>query len=150
MLSDRPGSASVGHLMREGDLLAQEYREVNAHLRANTGQFVNWFSFFLTFSLVAAATFLAAGAYRPGVRGVALVYGVPAVFLVLHMLAFAGILTFRRYITAAHCQVEEIVTRMGENGGSPIPLRFYRWMTDLMAAGFVVSYFAWFSLLFIR
>jgi hypothetical protein len=37
------------------DLLRQEYREVNAHLRANTTQFVNWFSFFLTFSLVAAA-----------------------------------------------------------------------------------------------
>ena len=32
------------------DLLAREYEAVNAHLRANIGQFVNWFSFFLTFS----------------------------------------------------------------------------------------------------
>jgi len=45
------------------DLLRQEYREVNAHLRANTTQFVNWFSFFLTFSFVAAAIFLVAGAH---------------------------------------------------------------------------------------
>ena len=29
-------------------LLLQEYQEVNAHLRVNTNQFVNWFSFFLT------------------------------------------------------------------------------------------------------
>jgi hypothetical protein len=28
-------------------LLAMEYEAVNAHLRANIGQFVNWFSFFL-------------------------------------------------------------------------------------------------------
>ncbi len=132
------------------DLLRQEYREVNAHLRANTTQFVNWFSFFLTFSFVAAAVFLVAGAHGSGFRGFALVYGVPIAFLLLHALAFVGILTFRRYIMAAHCKVEEIVKQMGETGGSPIPVRFCRWMTDLMAAGFVISYFAWFSLLFVR
>ena len=91
------------------DLLRQEYREVNAHLRANTTQFVNWFSFFLTFSFVAAAVFLVAGAHGSGLRGFALVYGVPIAFLLLHVLAFVGILTFRRYIMAAHCKVEEIV-----------------------------------------
>jgi hypothetical protein len=132
------------------DLLRQEYQEVNAHLRANTTQFVNWFSFFLTFSFVAATIFLVAGAHGSGLRGFALVYGVPIAFLLLHVLAFVGILTFRRYIMAAHCKVEEIVKQMGETGGSPIPVRFCRWMTDLMAAGFVISYFAWFSLLFVR
>ena len=132
------------------DLLLREYQEVNAHLRANTTQFVNWFSFFLSFSFVAAATFLVAGAHGSGLRGFALVYGVPIAFLLLHVLAFVGILTFRRYIMAAHCKVEAIVKRMGETGGSPIPVRFCRWMTDLMAAGFVVSYFVWFSLLFVR
>jgi hypothetical protein len=35
-------------------LLLLEYQEVNAHLRANTNQFVNWFSFFLTLSLLVA------------------------------------------------------------------------------------------------
>ena len=33
------------------DLLLREYQEINAHLRANTTQFVNWFSAFLAFSL---------------------------------------------------------------------------------------------------
>jgi hypothetical protein len=35
-------------------------------------------------------------------------------------------------------------------GRSPIPLRFCKWMTDPMAAGFLVSYFAWLLLLFVR
>ncbi len=132
-------------------LLLQEYREVNAHLRANTAQFVNWFNFFLTFSFVAAAIFLFTGAHRAGLRGFALVYGVPIAFLLLHILAFAGILTFRHYIAAAHCKIEEIIKQLGETGGSsPIPVRFCQWMTDLMAAGFVISYFAWLSLLFVR
>jgi hypothetical protein len=132
------------------DLLLREYQEVNAHLRANTAQFVNWFSFFLTSSFVAAAIFLVTSAHRLELQGFALVYGVPIAFLLLHILAFVGILTFRRYITAAHCKVEEIIKQMGETGGSPIPVRFCQWMTDLMAAGFVISYFAWFSLLFVR
>jgi hypothetical protein len=32
---------------------------------------------------------------------------------------------------------------------SPIPARFCQWMTDLMAAGYVLSYFIWLSLLFL-
>jgi len=42
----------------EADLPVLEYREINAHLRANTTAFVNWFSIFLTFSLVAAIAYL--------------------------------------------------------------------------------------------
>jgi hypothetical protein len=132
------------------DLLRQEYQEVNAYLRANTAQFVNWFSFFLIFSFMAAAIFLATIAYRSGLRGYALAYGVPLTFLLLHILAFVGILTFRRYIMAAHCKVEEIIKQTGGTGGSPIPVRFCQWMTDLMAAGFVISYFVWLSLLFVH
>ncbi len=40
-------------------LLAREYDAINAHLRANIGQFVNWFSFVLTFSFAALAVFVA-------------------------------------------------------------------------------------------
>ena len=43
------------------DLLTGEYEAINAHMRANIGQFVNWFSFFLTFSFVALAVFVAVG-----------------------------------------------------------------------------------------
>jgi hypothetical protein len=131
-------------------LLLVEYHEVNAHLRANTTQFVSWFSFFLTSNLMAAAVFLVADEHRPGLRGVALEYGVPIVLLLLHILAFAGIMTFRRYMTAAHCKIQEIVERMGEPSRSPLPTRFAYWMTHLMAAGFVISYFTWFFLLFVR
>ena len=53
----------------ETDLLALEYQEINAHLRTNTTAFVNWFSFFLTFSLVAAIAFLVTGEHRQGLRG---------------------------------------------------------------------------------
>ncbi len=153
------------------ELLLMEYHEVNAHLRANTTQFVSWFSFFLTFSLMAAAVFLVADEHRPGLRGVALEYGVPIVLLLLHILAFAGIMTFRRYMTAADCKIQEIVGQMGETSPSPLPTRlaiqeiveqmgetsrsplpkrFAYFMTDLMAAGFVISYFTWFFLLFVR
>ncbi len=113
-------------------------------------QFVNWFSFFLTSNLVAAAVYLVANEHPPRLRGVAIEYGVPTVFLVLHILAFAGILTFRRYVMAAHCKIEAIVEQMGETGRSPVAVRFYYWMTHLMAAGFVISYFTWFILLFVR
>jgi hypothetical protein len=133
----------------EHDLLIWEYREINAHLRTNTTQFVNWFSFFLTFNLVAAVTFLLTSGHRSGLQGLALEYGVPITCLMLHILAFAGILIFRRYITAAHGKIDEIIKRLGDSGGSPIPVRFSLWMTHLMAAGFVVSYFVWFSLLFL-
>jgi hypothetical protein len=134
----------------ETELLLREYQEVNAHLRANTTQFVNWFSFFLTFNLGAAAAFLIANEHLPRLRGVAIEYGVPIVFLLLHVLAFVGILAFRRYITAAHCKLEALAEQIGETRRSPLPVRFYYWMTHLMAAGFVVSYFTWLFLLFIH
>ena len=133
----------------EFELLMREYQEINAHLRTNTAQFVNWFSFFLTFSLLAAATFLLASERRAGLHGLALAYGVPIVCLMLHALAFAGILIFRRYITAAHRKIDDIIKLLGDSGGSPVPVRFSLWMTHLMAAGFVISYFAWFSFLFL-
>ena len=50
----------------KNDLLLLEYHEINAHLRANTTAFVNWFSIFLTFSLVGAIAFLVTGEHRPG------------------------------------------------------------------------------------
>jgi hypothetical protein len=143
-------SRGVGNVTNiENDLLIREYQEINAHLRTNTTQFVNWFSLLLTFSLAAAATFLVTNGHRPGLRGMALEYGVPIACLVLHVLAFAGILIFRRYITAAHRKIDEIISSLGDKGGSPVPMRFSLWMTHLMAAGFVVSYFAWLVLLFL-
>jgi hypothetical protein len=136
--------------MQQDELLLREYQEINAHLRANMGQFVNWFSFFLTFSFVSVAVYLAVAVMRPDLRGFSLVYGVQIIFLLMHMLAFVSILTFRRYIVASHCRVEAIVRQIAGNGDSPVPVRFSKWMTDLMAAGFVLSYFTWFSLLFVR
>jgi hypothetical protein len=140
--------AGIGHLMAvEPDLLKLEYQEVNAHLRANIGQFVNWFSFFLLFSFVSIAFFSGLAAYGPERHGFVLRRGVQIVFLLLHVLAFVGILIFRRYILAVHCRLEDIIQHLEGKVGSPIPVRFCKWMTDLMAAGFVVSYFLWFSLL---
>ena len=131
--------------------MAREYEAINAHLRANIGQFVNWFSFFLTFSFVALAVFVATGDRWPQPRLLRLEYAVPAVFLLMHMLAFAAILTFRHYIAEADRRVGQIVAEASTAAGrSPIPVRFCKWMTDLMAAGFLVSYFAWLLLLFVR
>ena len=132
------------------DLLVKEYEAVNAHLRANIGQFVNWFSFFLTFSFVALAVFVATGDRWPQPRLLNLGYAVPAVFLLMHLLAFAAILTFRHYLATADRRVCEIVAEAGAAGRSPIPLRFCKWMTDLMAAGFLVSYFGWLLLFFVH
>jgi hypothetical protein len=129
-------------------LLLREYQEVNAHLRVNTNQFVNWFSFFLTLSLFAAVIFVVAPDYRPVLGKFAHRYAVQLVFLLMHIPAFVGILTFRRYILAADRKIEAITQQLGHSGDSPIPARFCQWMTDLMAAGYVVSYFIWFSLLF--
>jgi hypothetical protein len=130
-------------------LLLQEYQEVNAHLRANTNQFVNWFSFFLILSLLLAGLFVTAPDYRPALGRFAHRYGVQFVSLLMHIPAFVGILTFRRYILAAHRKIEAITEQLGHSDGSAIPARFCQWMTDLMAAGYVVSYFIWFSLLFL-
>ena len=131
----------------ETDVLVLECQEINAHLRTNTTAFVNWFSLFLTFSLVAAIAFLVADEHRQGMRGLALRYGVPIACLMLYVIALAGILIFRHYVTAAHRKLDEIVKLLGDTGGSPVPVRFTLWMTHLMAAGFVVSYFAWVALL---
>ena len=65
----------------------------------------------------------------------------------LPVVVLCRILIFRHYVTAAHRKLDEIVKLLGDTGGSPVPVRFTLWMTHLMAAGFVVSYFAWFSLL---
>ena len=130
-------------------LLLLEYQEVNAHLRSNTSQFVNWFSFFLTLSLLIASVFVAIPDYRRALGRFAHRYGVQLVFLLMHIPAFAGIFTFRRYILTAHLKIEAITEQLDHSGDSPIPARFYKWMTDLMAAGYVVSYFIWFSLLFL-
>ncbi len=133
------------------DLLIKEYEAVNAHLRANIGQFVNWFSFFLVFSFAALAVFVATGDRWPQPRLLRLEYAVPAVFLLLHLLALGAILTFRHYIAVADRRVCEIIAEAGAAAGrSPIPLRFCKWMTDLMAAGFLVSYFGWLLLFFVH
>jgi uncharacterized membrane protein YagU involved in acid resistance len=132
----------------EATLLIAEYHEVNAHLRANTRQFVNWFSFFLTFSFIAAVIFAALSVTRPELWTSRAAYGVEVVFLLMHILALTGIVVFRRYIVACHCKVEDVIAKIGLAGDSPIPVRFCKWMTDLMAAGFVISYFTWFAMLF--
>jgi hypothetical protein len=132
------------------DLLVKEYEAVNAHLRANVGQFVNWFSFFLTFSFAALAVFVATGDRWPQPRLLRLEYAVPAVLLLMHLLAFGAILTFRHYIAAADRRVGEIIAQVGTAAESPVPLRFCKWMTDLMAAGFLVSYFGWLLLFFVH
>ena len=150
MLGDEPGPSTFGDLMEaHAALLLREYQEVNAHLRVNTNQFVNWFSFFLTLSLLAAGLFAVAPDYRPMLGKFAHRYAVQLVFLLMHIPAFVGILTFRRYILAANRKIEAITQQLGHSGDSPIPVRFCQWMTDLMAAGYVVSYFIWFSLLFV-
>jgi hypothetical protein len=150
VLGNQHGTPPFGDLMdAPAALLLQEYQELNAHLRANTNQFVNWFSFFLTASLIAAGLFVVAPEYRPALDGVARRYAVQIAFLLMHILAFIGILTFRRYILAANHKIEAIIQQVGQAGESPIPARFCQWMTDLMAAGYVVSYFIWFTLLFL-
>jgi len=131
------------------DLLVAEYKEINRHLRGNIQQFVNWFSFFLTFSFVSVGVFAANVDRLPTIRGLGLHYPVLAVFLILHILAFVAIVIFRRYISVADKRVERIVALHSEEGASPIPARFCYWMTHFMGAGFVISYFTWFSLVFL-
>jgi hypothetical protein len=73
------------------------------------------------------------------------------VFLLMHVLAFAAILTFRHYIAEADRWVGQIIAEAGAAAGrSPIPVRFCKWMTDLMAAGFLISSFAWLLLFFVH
>ena len=87
--------------------------------------------------------------HRPALSRFAQRYGVQVVSLLMHIPAFLGILTFRRYIVAADRKIEAITQQFGYSGDTPIPARFYKWMTDLMAAGYLLSYFIWFSLLFL-
>jgi hypothetical protein len=82
-------------------------------------------------------------------------YAVPAAFLLLHMLAFGAILTFRHYIADADRRVGQIIAEAGAQAGaaagrSPIPVRFCKWMTNFMAAGYLVSYFGWLLLFFVH
>ena len=116
---------------------------------------MNWFSFFLTFSFAALAVFVATGDRWPQPRLLSLGYAVPAAFLLLHMLAFGAILTFRHYIADADRRVVQIIAEVGAEAGgaagrSPIPVRFCKWMTNFMAAGFLVSYFGWLLLFFVH
>ena len=132
-------------------LLVREYEAINARLRANIGQFVNWFSFFLTFSFAALAVFVATGDRWLQPRLLRLEYAVPAVLLLMHLLAFGAILTFRHYIADADRRVGQIVAEAGGAAGrSPIPVRFCKWMTNFMAAGYLVSYFGWLLLFFVH
>ena len=97
MLGDELSPPGFGDLMVErAALLLQEYQEVNAHLRANTSQFVNWFSFFLTLSLLMAGVFASTANYRPALGRFAQHYGVQLVSLLMHIPVFVGIFTFRR------------------------------------------------------
>ena len=64
----------------------------------------------------------------------------------MHIPVFVGIFTFRRYIIAS---LEAILQQLGYSEDLPIPARFCQWMTGLMAAGYVLSYFNWLSLLFL-
>jgi hypothetical protein len=95
---------------------------------------------------------VATGDRWPRPRLLDLGYAVPAAFLLMHLLAFAAILTFRHYIADADRRVGEIIAEVAgaAAGRSPIPLRFCKWMTDLMAAGFLVSYFGWLLLFFVH
>ena len=136
--------------MEKTEPFLREYQEINSHLRSNIRQFVNWFSFFLIFSLAAIGLVIAGSNQWPILRTRGISYLIFFVFLVMHILAFVAIVTFRRYISAANRRLELIIEQLGSDSCSPIPMRFCQWMTDLMAAGFVVSYFAWFTLLFIR
>lgn len=127
-----------------------EYEEVNRHLRSNIAQFVNWFSFFLLASFVGFGVFVFFRGKWPDLGGLGLENTVTLVSMAMHALAGAAILTFRHYIAASNARVETILRGTGAGGASPIPLRFCKWMTNFMAAGYVVSYFTWFTLLFTR
>jgi hypothetical protein len=105
------------------DLLFNEYEAINGHLRANISQFVNWFSFFLTFSFVALEVVAVTVHLWPMPSWITWQSAVPGLFLFMHMLAFAGILTFRNYISAADRRVRQIILDAAANGQSPIPAR---------------------------
>src|SRR5689334_14067382 len=119
-------------MVERTELLLREYDEINAHVRSNISQFVNWFSFFLIASFVALAVFVTGYRNWPGLHP--FFYAVLTVFLFLHILAFVSIVTFRRYISVSNARVVCVIREMAENVDSPVPTRFSQWMTDLMAA----------------
>ena len=100
-------------------------------------------------SLLLAGVFASTPDYRPALGRVAQHYDIQLVSLLMHIPVFVGIFTFRRYIVAAHQKIEAITQQLGYSEDSPFPARFCQWMTDLMAAGYVLSYFIWLSLLFL-
>ncbi len=136
--------------MENGGALLAEYVEINRHIRSNITQFVNWFSFFLMASFLGFGVFVFLLGKWPALGGIGLENTAVVVSLVMHALAGAAILTFRHYMASSNARVEVIIRQTAAGGVSPIPLRFCKWMTNFMAAGYVVSYFTWFSLLFVR
>jgi len=132
--------------MTESELLLKEYSEINGHLRSNMALFVSWFSL----ALILGFTGVALAATYGNTPGLRLTRAMEAILLLLHLLAFVGIFSFRRYIAASHRRILEIASQFGEMGRSPVPLRFCQWMTDLMAAGYVLSYFSWLALLLLH
>ena len=127
-----------------------ECAQINQHLTSNITQFVNWFSFFLLASFLGFGVFVFFRGSWPTLGGLGLENTVTLVSMAMHALAGAAILTFRHYISASDARVEAILRQTTSGGLSPIPLRFCKWMTNFMAAGYVISYFTWFSLLFVR
>jgi hypothetical protein len=135
-------------MVEKNDGLLAEYAEINQHLRSNSSQFVNWFSFFLMASFLGFGVFVFFRGRWPTLGGIGLENTVTLVSMVMHALAGAAILTFRFYISASNARVEAVLRQTGVGGVSPVPLRFCKWMTNFMAAGYVISYFTWFTLLF--
>ena len=74
--------------MERTELLLREYDEINAHLRSNISQFVNWFSFFLLSSFVALAVFVSGYRNWPELRH--FFYAVLIVFLFCTFSALPG------------------------------------------------------------
>ena len=109
---------------------------------------MNWFSFLLMASFLAFRVFVLLLGKWPALGGIGLEN--IAVSLVMHARAGAAILTFRHCMASSNARVEAIIRQAAPGGVSPIPLQFCKWMTNFMAAGYVVSYFTWFSLLFVR
>jgi len=147
MLGDGNRPTGYGDMITRSELLICEIQETNAHLRSNTMQFVNWFSFFLLSSYAAAFGLWLLKASQLKVSAAAVSYGIPIVVLILHIFAFVGIIVFRRYTAASNALVCQLGSDESGPARSSIPARFYQWMTNLMAAGYVVSYFVWLSLL---
>ena len=75
---------------KSGALLA-EYEEINQHLRSNTTQFVNWFSFFLLASFPGFGLFVFFRGQWPDLGGLGLENTVTLASMAIHALAGAAI-----------------------------------------------------------